>query len=139
MGCRNPPATWPKEDVVRLALAGLVTMEPQKAASILSMLVEAVVEANVESMRRQKFPRLFDSGVRYRSEDVWRDAPSLVNAGCGDCKSLVSYRLAELRAAGLMAMVHVTFRDLHGTSEFHLQVRLPTGEIEDPSRILGMP
>lgn len=31
---------------MRLALSGLVAMEPQKAASILSMLVEAVVEAN---------------------------------------------------------------------------------------------
>jgi hypothetical protein len=141
----------------------LVAMDPIVLADIellqeqVAELVEFVSRQNRSLMRKlgKRIPPLYDSGVLYR-EDPWdpgyqhfADCVTVLRRGYGDCKSLVPWRLAGLReerpSEHFAAHVYPR-RAPRGSPRdgvrvadewiIHVQVRMPDGLIEDPSRML---
>ena len=103
--------------------------------------VEAYVQIDMDWLRRMPWlPRLEAAGVRYKKDQVWRDIPVVLSEGGADCKSLVAWRIADLRIRdGIMATPFVFWkRGLGNHLKFHVQVRLPDGRIDDPCRRMGM-
>jgi hypothetical protein len=117
--------------------------EAQKA--ILRLALEALVRADREHLEAHPdTPKLYASGVRYEREplrrDNWQNIPRTLALRNGDCEDLVSWRVAELQAAGeLTAHPDVLVYELPGEVDFHIVVRRADGSVEDPSRRLGMP
>lgn len=89
-------------------------------------------------------PRLYQSGVRYMEEppgqEDWQDIPTTISMGIGDCEDFACWRAAELNVRdGIPARaVFQEQRRKDGGYLFHILVQHPNGQIEDPSRILGM-
>lgn len=104
-------------------------------------------------------PPLYASGVRYAEDkhgrEDWRDCYAVLKRGKGDCDQLVAWRIGELRAAGVRAEPAIKWQHLprevmgmigyptrmipaEGIHMVHCAVRYPSGQIEDPSKILGM-
>lgn len=107
--------------------------------------IEFLVGLNRTAIRRAdgRIPPLYKAGVRYQREgrtiagrpkEVWRLIPQVLRHGAGDCEDLASWRVAELREAGVNARPYLT---RHGNM-FHVRVKHPDGRIEDPSKRLGM-
>lgn len=101
--------------------------------------LEGLTRVNVGLMEREPLPPLYQSGVRYKDEprDVWRHAVDVAGEKWGDCEDLAAYRAAELRVSGEdpAASVYVY---KSGPSRYHAVVQRGSGELEDPSRALGM-
>lgn len=108
----------------------------------------ALASVNVEYLREHpSTPSLYRSGVYYcdnyrGAADVWRDIPTTLDAGCGNCTALTAWRLAELWNSGQHdAEAHVIEQILpNGNTVFHMLVRFAGSQREeDPSAMLGMP
>jgi len=109
------------------------------------------------------FPMLYDTGIYYQEDppgqENWRDCFAILEhfakTGKGvDCDQLVCWRVAELRCSGINAepvikwqnIPQATARRLYPTMPIgpdglwmvHCCVRFPNGDIEDPSKLLGM-
>ncbi len=123
---------------MKLRLQSLHVLGAGDVAYCLASLIESLVEINERFLLRTRCPKLYGSGVRYEESDEWHDVPALLSSRLGDCKSLAAWRLAELRREGEMSTPHIVRRQRPGEILFHVQVRRCFGEIEDPSRILGM-
>ena len=85
-------------------------------------------------------PPLYQSGVVYEMEkgELFRDIPTLMEDGVGDCDCLASWRVAELQAIGVNARPYIKWRKVGQQWIYHALVALPGGQIEDPSLALGM-
>jgi hypothetical protein len=108
-------------------------------------LVKVLILADRLYLRQHpSTPKLYDARPRYlHVEDPnvieeWQNIPQTLALGTGDCKDLVSWRLAELQEAGEDAHLVVLEYPMPPDTYFHLVVQRPGGAIEDPSRILGM-
>lgn len=104
--------------------------------------LDALVTANLAWARNQGgLPSLYSTGVRYMAEccgEVWRHAVAVLHRGGGDCEDLAAYRCAELRALGEPAMIHLSSATVDGGALlWHVRVLRASGEIEDPSAVLG--
>lgn len=112
---------------------------PEQEAWIVKCTLEGLAKAASPFMR--SLPKLYGSGIRFQREPnhgKWEefDLPWVVAArGWGDCDDLVIYRLAELLSQGKGGSIACKW---FGT-EFHVQVRLQNGKIEDPSIKMGAP
>ena len=117
-----------------------VSFNVPASRATLSAALEGLTATNVVLLgRNRNAPMLYKSGVRYRAEPVgkekWLTVPQVIRAGFGDCEDLAAWRAAELRHAGIPARA-VVIRS--GPKMFHAVVRLPSGQLEDPSAKLGM-
>lgn len=91
-------------------------------------------------------PMLYRSGVKYVPDragqrfDAWRDIPTVLSMGGGDCDDLVPWRLAELWRSGVKnARPSVIEQPKPGGGVvYHVFIGGVRGGTEDPSRILGM-
>lgn len=123
----------------------------------LGYLLDALTEIDCEQLETFKeIPLLYESGVRYyhdNRDDPWMDTLSVLAAHerskrtgipeVIDCEDLVCWRVAELRtrfgvknARPVFKRMRVTMSD--GPKQMvHILVEA-NGQIEDPSRILGM-
>jgi hypothetical protein len=115
------------------------------SARLMTLALDFWTEVDVEWLRAvPSLPPLYQSGVRYYAdrywEGPWLDAMTVALTRFADCKSLATYRCAELRVRhGIMARPEFDRQLLaDGTQWFHVYVRLPDGRFEYPSRILGM-
>jgi hypothetical protein len=108
--------------------------EPSKEQ--VQALMEGLTMINQVAMRQsgRAWPSLKRAGVKYHRTTVWQAAALLLRRKRGDCKDLVAYEAARLREAGHK----VTIRLTRTNSTWHVQIRLPGGQIFDPSRELGM-
>jgi len=123
---------------VRLDLRSLAELPPEEAAACIAAFVEALVSVNALYLKRHpSTPPLYKAGVTYVADEPWKDVPALLDSRKGDCKSLVAWRIAELRAQGYMALVHVVYTARVSDDLFHVQIRRKD-KLEDPSRFLGM-
>jgi hypothetical protein len=116
---------------------------PFERGAVLRHRVEGYALANLYYLRRVPTPLLYEAGVTYAdAHDEWRDVPRVLALKRGDCKDLVAWRVAELRARGKQAWPRIILeRDPATPTEYlyHVVVQVPGGAFEDPSRILGMP
>lgn len=110
-------------------------------------LLEALVQINMHYIRVHRPPPLYETDVVYRPErfaENWQDIPNVLSNGFGDCEDLATWRVAELRCAGINARPWLVWRDkprptnARRGARFHAVVMLPGGRIEDPSLALGM-
>jgi hypothetical protein len=118
---------------------------------VLEYLLNALAAANVHYLRHfPHTPALYASGVRYLQEpdgrDEWQDIPDTIERRSGDCEDLAAWRMAEIRVreGDRLSRWHITVDELrdtrgHPVTTYHIQIRRPNGQIEDPSRRLGMP
>lgn len=118
----------------------------------LQIFLDALVQANVAILRAYpKLPRLYQSGVRYRSpedqcggcdeDDPWADALASLAAGYVDCEDAACWLAAErIVRDGIEA--HVTARITYDAGSqrqrIHVTVKSAAGD-EDPALVLGMP
>ncbi|MCC6215937.1 MAG: hypothetical protein IT376_13815 [Polyangiaceae bacterium] len=108
------------------------------------ILLSALFEIDLAYLRAHLgTPRIYRAGVRYRVEPVgrehWRDVPTVLASGEGDCEDLACWRAAELCVRdGVAAVPAYTWRREPGYRVYHVVVRLPGGGVEDPSARLGM-
>lgn len=115
---------------------------PVRGLRGLRLCLALLTTANVQALKTGKFPRLYASGVRYRRErpeerESWRTIPVVLAEGHGDCEDLASWRAAELRVSGEDPQARpFIYRTRSGS--YHVVVRRGDGEVEDPSRLLGM-
>lgn len=116
-----------------------------------SLALRLLVDLNVQWLRAHRsIPLLYRSRVVYRTspcsvdtciDDPWVDVVTALSRGFADCKSLVAWRIAELLVRNgevAHAVWTQTRLDDAGATLFHVQVRRRSGQIEDPSALLGM-
>lgn len=105
-----------------------------------------LVALNMDYLKRVKrrVPQLYAAGVRYRRErrperggrvERFATIPTVLRTGWGDCEDLAAWRVAELRMGGIRAIPWIIRPHAR---VYHVQVRHPSGAVEDPSRKLGM-
>lgn len=93
-----------------------------------------------------RWPRLYDSGIRYQWEpdptanenraETWLTLAELYDGReTADCEDIACARAAELTYEGTPAVPELINL---GPGEWHIIVRYADGGTEDPSRILGM-
>lgn len=85
-------------------------------------------------------PTLYTSGVRYQREprgrENWQTAAQTYQLRAGDCEDLSVYRCGELWVAGESAARPRVIDIRPGLK--HCVVLRASGQIEDPSKVLGM-
>lgn len=128
---------------------GVSTRNPKVIAALAAGFLNGVVACNRVIMRERKakghpIPLLYKSGVRYEREP-WRfeefaDVLTVLSRRWGDCDDLCAWRVAELLEQGEKASVRIYWRPRRkGKGQMmHCQVRRGNGDIEDPSRFLGL-
>ena len=106
------------------------------SAAQVQALMEGLTLINQVAMREsgELWPDLRSAGVRYARTSRWLSAALLLERGRGDCKDLCAYEAARLREAGHKPTIRLT----RVGRTWHVQLRLPGGEIFDPSAELGM-
>ena len=131
----------------------------------LVILLESLTRINEYHLRRgmaigRPYPRLYETTVRYKEEapgrEDWPDIPKIIANGWGDCEDLAAYLAAERRvydgvaAEPIIKWKWIPTKELlaagyprgkvprDGIWLVHCLVRLPNGDIEDPSKVLGM-
>lgn len=110
------------------------------APSLWAAALEGLVAMNEQLMSMRKYPALYLSGVRYKTEknEAFRNVDEVLSHGWGDCDDLAGWRTAELHVTGedpeAWADVYRT-----GPRRLHAIVVRGNGKIEDPSLKLGMP
>jgi hypothetical protein len=132
---------------------GVFGRSPALNEQILYILLDALVAVDELVLRHVPgIPPLYKSGVFYKSEPLgvdacghgfedWCDIIDVMKQGHADCEDLAAWRVAELRAHGVAARPYVRKPRLLKHKRvlmYHIQVLLPDGRIEDPSRRLGM-
>ena len=128
----------------RVRLRSFDALDIALRETVLRLLLEALVAENVAYLRSHPdTPQLRDSGVRYVEDPPWReewkDIAETLSRKAGDCKDLVAWRLAELRLQGeVAATARVTVYEDGARVINHITIRRADGQIEDPSRELGL-
>lgn len=91
------------------------------------------------------YPWLYQSGVYYQQEPVtpipqeeWLDFPTLYKVGYGDCEDLAAARAGELQFCGVAAVPCIRYKQFGMLTVVHVLVLHPDGNLEDPSKFLGM-
>lgn len=115
--------------------------------------LRGVVAVNRLLIKKGKLPPLYRADVLYKrepqGEETFVDGLTVYKRGHGDCAHLAAWRVAELQESLLAAIaagkaspdarmpgLRLYMRPKHRT--VHVQVRHSNGDIEDPSRFLGM-
>jgi hypothetical protein len=123
-------------------------LDERELAKSFAALIEAQAEANRFLMVKMRIPELYRAGIRFQNEP-WAgkfeniaSVAVVIKRGWGDCDDLVAWRIGELRNQGIQATARIYWRT-HDTPRgpmrlYHVEVRHPNGEIEDPSRLIGM-
>lgn len=102
----------------------------------------ALVLRNLGQLRRQRFPPLYQSRIRYKTGRAarahWQTLRELHRSGSGDCADLAAARVAELRHSGEDRAAVAVPKRTGRKNLYHVIVVRGDGRIEDPSRALGM-
>lgn len=111
----------------------------------LQTLLTALTAIDEDYLRAHpETPDIYSGVVRYEEEPIgqedWQDIPTSIRMGIVDCEDNACWRAAQLRVQyGVDAWPTFTYKlRSNGSYLYHITVRHPTGEIEDPSRRLGM-
>lgn len=110
------------------------------------LCLETLVRINEWQLKQDSYAPLYQSGVIYKEEppgcEDWPDIPTLYQQGWGDCEDLACARTAELRQLGIPAVPCIRYKDYWINGDrltlVHVLTLWPNGQIEDPSKKLGM-
>lgn len=128
-----------------IARIGAHTLHLRSPAEVQQALL-ALYRVNVALLEEwpDRWPRLYDSGVRWQLErdprsqggEDWFHLDQLYDGReTADCEDIAAARAAELTVLdGIPAVPRLTYVD----GGYHIVVQLYDGTIEDPSVILGM-
>ena len=121
-------------------VATLGSLAVEAKLPLVANLVEALTSVNIAFLKSHETVRLYESEVRYELMPwTWLDIPAILTRKRADCKSLVAWRLAELRVEESEdARIHFVVQKAREHTVFHVQIQRANGRIEDPSRRLGM-
>lgn len=73
------------------------------------------------------------------SGEHFREIPTIIKNGGGDCDNVATWRAAELCELGIAAEPYIMWRKRpDGGTTYHVITRWPDGTSEDPSLLLGM-
>ena len=128
----------------RFQLRSFDRLDLASRETVIRLLLEALITANIAFLRSQPHtPWLYESGVVYEEEederDDWNDIPETYALRVGDCEDLAAWRVAELRARrGEHAIPRVSVQTVGLRTKYHVTLRRADGQLEDPSRLLGM-
>jgi len=117
---------------------------PEFSEPYLQIMLDALVAMNVLWLQNHRAPPLYEAGVRYHREppgrDEWGTIPRVLALKVGDCEDLAGWRAAELQRIGERARAVPKLVRVYpdGSKLFHILVKRGTGQLEDPSRKLGM-
>lgn len=107
----------------------------QMLENLLNSMLDTLDKTSVQG---ERLPPLYSSGFRYIKSDPgeqWQLPFETAGRMGGDCEDLSLYRAHELRLAGYPAKVRVY---KSGPRILHAVVDRGDGQMEDPSRALGM-
>ena len=111
------------------------------SARMAAHALEGLARAATEEIAGGGVPVLYRAGVRYQRElpghEEWLLPSQVIAGGVGDCEDLAAYRVGELRASGADEGASIVLVST-GPRTLHAVVRRSDGQIEDPSRVLGM-
>lgn len=110
-------------------------------AKVLERLLDCLITLDgIWLAKRPLTPGLYDSGVQYNRTLVWDTTPALYARQMGDCKSLASARVAELRRAGVWCRPVFRHKDRSDGNfrMYHILIMFQDGTWECPSARLGM-
>lgn len=137
--------------VAGLVLGTMELLPVNRRKNILWGLCEALAFANSQWLEEHpSTPPLYQLAPRYLlkvrtfSIDEWSDIPVVVERRTGDCKDFCAWRASELRRKGVpLVNFDILYKPMRGPKGEVIElwhVRLLIGsEIEDPSKLLGMP
>lgn len=134
--------------LISLRLGSFRAGDARNKAETLLRLIDVLAESGYQAIREgQNIPPLYHSGIYYKTcvplnscqWDTWKDAVEVARDGHGDCKDLVAYRIAELRARGIAArpLAEIDMNSA-GIPLYHFTLVRADGTKEDPSVLLGM-
>lgn len=134
--------------------------DPSYRFAPILMCLETLTRVNQWHFRRGAAIPLADSGAVYQEEppgkEDWDDCIKVAKRGWGDCEDLAAYLAAEFRelhgvhAECVIRVKYISADDMRaqgyparhiprdGVYLIHVLVRLPNGEVLDPSKWLGM-
>jgi len=119
----------------------LLDLPIDSAGRMAEVALEGLAAAAAEEIAGGGMPSLYTSGVRYMRErpghEEWQLPSQVLSGGYGDCEDLAAYRVGELRVSGADEGARVVIVKT-GPRTLHAVVQRSNGEIEDPSRALGM-
>lgn len=128
------------------------TLDSRAQAILIATTCRALVAWNIEWLRPRvhMVPSLYESGVRFKREDDgaennWQNIPRALRLRHTHCVGLACWRVADLivrNGVNARPVVSEGYERRPGmgiVQEFHVCVMFPDGQVEDPSRNLGMP
>ena len=106
-------------------------------------VLEALVMVDLMYLRTHHTPFIYASGVRYQEEprgeqEEFAAVPVILARGWGDCDDLAPWLCAYYRSLGEKARIRIQWKRTPNGKLYHVVVRRANGQIEDPSRVLGM-
>ncbi len=116
----------------------------RRSETVLLWLLEALVRINLTWLQSHPdVPPLYRAPVRYqfdsRFPDAWKDIPTILDDGQGDCEDIACWRIAELVNVGIRGVrPYLRWRKQNDHYIYHVLVYLPDGRVEDPSLAMGM-
>ena len=129
----------------RLYQSGVRYEVPQQFASGEVEEVAILRRALGSSAKKREVARVLETVQAVLGGERFRDIGRILERGSGDCDNLASWRVAELRQAGIQARPYMTGRKrADGGTTYHALVLWPPfGNVnyvtsEDPSLLLGM-
>lgn len=121
-----------------------VILPPQLDELVIARFLECLTLLNLDYLAKHPDTiAVYESGIEYVRDEIgrerWRSIPYILIDSSADCKSLVAWRVAELRMKGEKAQCGVRAEPMPGGwMLYHVFVKRANGSIEDPSAILGM-
>jgi hypothetical protein len=112
------------------------------SAHHVSLMLEGLVQCNMDDLRRNpQLPDLYESGVRYVREtdgrNRWQGIIETFALKAGDCEDLCAIRCSQLRLRYAEPRARCDVKFVRA-GLWHVRVVRANGQIEDPSKRLGM-
>lgn len=120
-----------------------ITLWVPTREDVYTLLLDALVSIDVWARRMWPFGSVYDGHIRYEAEpdglEIWASTPALFARGFGDCEDLAADRAAQLITEGIPARAVLSLQLRTAIEDrWHVLVELPSGQLEDPSKALGM-
>lgn len=122
----------------RTKLKLTIPVSSLSAVQIYLTALQLVCQSQLSSGR---YPRLYNSGVRYQREprgrEEWQDVKTSFRRKTADCEDLSAWRAGELVVSGEDPRARAVIKRVR-PGLIHCLVQRGNGVMEDPSRVLGM-